>query len=552
MECLLHHATEGVLITDQRGTILRVNPAFTEITGYSREEAIGRKPNLLRSRRQPPAFYRQMWEALNTRGFWQGEIWNRRRNGQAYLQWLTINRIDDAFGHPSVYVGLFQDLTELRSRDEHIRRLAFHDALTGLPNRQLLLERLSLALERARRDNQMLAVIFVDLDRFKGINEALGHEVGDRLLCRTGQRLRDHLRSSDTLSRVGGDEFLILMENLGSPQHCASRTQQLLQKIALPIRLSGYELGITASMGMAFFPEDGDSPSELMKRAEMAMYAAKGSGGNGYRFFREEMLERTANRLKMEIELRQAISKGELELHYQPKVDLGNGRLTGVEALVRWQRPDGELCSPAEFIPLAEESRLICDIGDWVLCAACQQAALWYAQGESIRVSVNISARQLEDAGLLDQVRNLLRQFELPPHLLELELTESLVMADPQSVSGLLQALRALGVGVAVDDFGTGYSSLAYLRRLPLDTLKIDRSFVQDALNNEEDAQIIKTILALGLSLKMEVIAEGVENEDQARLLHQLGCTQAQGYLYGRPMTAEQFNHWLSAREHAD
>jgi diguanylate cyclase (GGDEF)-like protein/PAS domain S-box-containing protein len=433
---VFHASAEGVMITDANGVILSVNPAFTEITGYSREEALGNSPRMLRSDRQPPEFYRRMWQELSTQGQWQGEIWNRRRDGQAYLEWLTINRIDDDRGNPARYVAVFHDITELRRKDEHIHRLAFHDALTGLPNRELLLERLQQALERAAREGRRLSITFIDLDRFKGFNDALGHDVGDSLLQQIGERLRARLRASDTVARVGGDEFVVLMENLHSARQCAAKAQQLLDEIARPVVLPGYELEISASMGMAFYPEDGDHPMELMKRADMAMYAAKGAGGDTYRFFREEMLERTAHRLRIEMDLRRALSNDELELHYQPKIDLS---------------------------------------------------------------------------------------------------------------SGLLTELRAAGVRVAVDDFGTGYSSLAYLRRLPLDILKIDRSFVLDAVDNEEDAQIVRTILALGQSLRMEVVAEGIENERQASLLRGLGCDRAQGYLYGRPMTPPQFADWLTS-----
>lgn len=538
-------SSEGIMITDTEGRILSVNPAFSEITGYSPAEAVGQTPRMLRSNRQSSEFYQQMWRALNHTGHWQGEIWNRRCNGQAYLEWLSIHRINDDYGNTVRYVAVFHDLTELRRKDEHIQHLAFHDALTGLPNRELLLERVQLALNRSCRDGRRLSVTFIDLDRFKGVNDALGHNVGDSLLQQVAERLRSRLRNTDTVARVGGDEFLVLMENLSSPRQCAIKAQQLLDEIAQPVSLPGYELEISASMGTAFYPEDGNQPLELMKRADMAMYAAKDAGGNTYRFFREEMLQRTERRLTLEIDLRRALSQNELELHYQPKIDLTSGLLIGVEALLRWRHPVEGLQPPAEFIPLAEESNLICDIGNWVLQEACRQGAQWCKQGRQIPIAVNISARQLETGELPQQVIGLLKSSGLRPSLLELELTESALMANPEAVSDLLEQLRQAGVRVAVDDFGTGYSSLAYLRRLPLDILKIDRSFVQDAIDNDEDAQIIKTILALGKSLKLEVVAEGVETEHQARLLRRLGCDRGQGYLYGRPMPPKQFDRWL-------
>nr|WP_246590159.1 EAL domain-containing protein [Marinobacterium ramblicola] len=542
---VFHSSAEGVIITDACGRIISVNPAFSEITGYSAAEALGNKPSMLKSDHQQPEFYRAMWNQLLTEGQWQGELWNRRKGGQVYLEWLTINRIDDSLGDPVRYVAVFHDITEIRRKDEHIHHLAFHDALTGLPNRELLMERLSQALGRSFREAQRLSITFIDLDRFKGINDALGHDVGDNLLQQVGDRIRRCLRSTDTVARVGGDEFLVLMENLSSARDCATKAQQLLDEIARPITLPGYKLEISASMGMAFYPEDSDKPLELMKRADMAMYAAKEAGGNTYRFFRQEMLERTTRRLTLEIDLRRAIANNELELHYQPKIDLSSRVMTGVEALLRWRHPVHGMQPPGEFIPLAEENSLICDIGAWVIEEACRQSARWRDRGLEFRIAVNISPRQLESGDLFQQLCSLARHYGTTPAHLELELTESSLMENPEGVTGQLNQFRQAGVRIAVDDFGTGYSSLAYLRRLPIDILKIDRSFVSDAIVDEDDAQIIKTILALGQSLKLAVVAEGVESTSQAELLQSLGCDQVQGYLYARPMPASELETWL-------
>lgn len=543
---VFHASAEGVMITDATSRIISVNPAFTEITGYSAAEALGNKPNMLKSNHQGPEFYREMWSILLSKGEWRGELWNRRKGGQAYLEWLTINRIDDHQGHPVRYVAVFHDLTEIRRKDEHIEHLAFHDALTGLPNRELLLERLGRALTRSSRENKRLSITFIDLDRFKGINDALGHDIGDNLLQQVGDRIRRHLRAIDTVARVGGDEFLVLMENLHSARDCASKAQQLLDEIARPINLPGYKVEISASMGMSFFPEDSDQPLELMKRADMAMYAAKEAGGNTYRFFRQEMLERTTHRLTLEMDLRQAVANNELELHYQPKVDLQRGCMTGVEALIRWRHPKRGMQPPAEFIPVAEENSLIGDIGIWVLNEACRQIALWQSRGLDIQVAINISPRQLEYGDFFQQLMVITKQYNIAPSCLELEITESSLMENPEGVSGMLEMFRKVGVRIAVDDFGTGYSSLAYLRRLPIDILKIDRSFVLDAIADEDDAQIIKTILALGQTLKLAVVAEGVETESQANLLKSFGCDLVQGYLYARPMPADELENWLS------
>lgn len=542
---VFHNTAEGVLITDAEGTILSVNPAFCAITGYSEGEAVGRTPRILRSDHQGPEFYLAMWNALLNEGHWEGEIWNRRRNGEAYLEWLTINRIDDQSGKPVRYVSVFHDITEMRNKDEHIRHLAFHDALTGLPNRSLMQDRLQHAMNRCSREQRRLSVTFIDLDRFKSINDSLGHDVGDLLLQVVAERLRGRLRSMDTVARLGGDEFVVLVEDLQAVGDSACLAQDLIAEIARPIILREHRIEIGASMGMAFFPEDGDDPLELMKRADMAMYAAKAAGRNTYRFFQQEMLDLTSARLSLEIELRHAIANGELALHYQPKVDLASGRDCGVEALLRWNHPQRGLVPPGDFIPLAEESGLIVDIGDWVLSAACQQMAAWRAAGRSINVAVNISMRQLGEGDLVERIAKLTERHGLKPADLSLELTESVVMADPESIAGLFARLREAGVTVAVDDFGTGYSSLAYLRRLPIDVLKIDRSFVMDADHDEEDAQIVKTIVALGQALKLTVVAEGIESPGQAELLRAMGCDQAQGYLFSRPVPAEELVQWL-------
>ncbi|HXE39086.1 MAG TPA: PAS domain S-box protein [Azonexus sp.] len=546
---VFHNSAEGVLVTDAASTIVSVNPAFSEITGYTEGEALGQTPSLLRSDRHGPEFYRAMWEALGRERRWQGEIWNRKKSGEAYLEWLTINRIDDHTGTPVRYVSVFHDITEMRRKDERIHHLAFHDALTGLPNRTLMLERLQHAVKRSQRENTRLAVTFIDLDRFKGVNDALGHDVGDLLLQEVAHRIKGRLRAMDTVARLGGDEFVVLMEDLREAGDCACLAQDLIAEVARPMQLLGHRVEIGASMGMAFFPEDGNDPLELMKCADMAMYAAKSAGRNTYRFFQQDMLERTSQRLTLEMELRHAIANDELELHYQPQVDIASGQPTGVEALVRWRHPERGLLAPGEFIPLAEESGLIVELGAWVLDMACRQAGAWRAAGRRIKVAVNVSARELEAGDLVERIGQLIAQYGFAPTDLEIELTESAVMANPQNVSGIFSRLRQLGVSVAVDDFGTGYSSLAYLRRLPIDILKIDRSFVMDADCNEEDAQIVKTILALGQALKLQVVAEGIETRGQADLLQSLGCRSAQGYLFSRPQAVRVIEEWLDTAD---
>jgi diguanylate cyclase (GGDEF)-like protein/PAS domain S-box-containing protein len=546
---VFRNTMEGVAITDPTPRIVWVNPAFSAITGYAAEEAVGQNPSILRSAHHGVAFYRNLWEALTRDGYWQGEIWNRRKNGEAYLEWLTINRISDEAGNALRYVSVFHDITESRRKDEHIEHLAFHDALTGLANRSLLQDRLNHAVERAQREGGRLAVMFIDLDRFKAVNDGLGHNVGDQLLQEVAQRLSSRLRTMDTVARMGGDEFVVLMEDLHDPSDCAQRAEDLLQAIAEPMEIAGHRLQVGASIGVAFYPEDCVDSVELMKRADAAMYAAKAAGRNTYRFFQSAMLEQTTHRLNLEMALREAATAGQLLLHYQPKVNLASGKLEGVEALVRWNHPQRGMVSPGEFISVAEESGLIGVIGGWVIDEVCRQLADWRARGlPPMRVAFNVSAKQLGDGNLAERILAATRAVDIAPALLEVELTESVVMANPEHVAQLFARLRRIGVTIAIDDFGTGYSSLAYLRRLPIDVLKIDRTFVAAAEREDEDAQIVITILALANALKLTAVAEGVETAAQRDLLKYLGCDLAQGYFFSRPLPAPEIEQWLVAQ----
>ena len=546
---VFHNTTEGVLITDAEGTILSVNPAFSEITGYAAAEAIGRKPSLLRSDHHGPEFYRAMWDRLLSEGQWQGEIWNRRKNGEAYPEWLTISTVPGSDGVPMRYVSVFSDMTEVRRKDEHIRHQAFHDALTGLPNRALLLDRLEHGIEFARRDQGRLGVVFIDLDRFKAINDTLGHDIGDGLLREVGERLSRSVRGSDTVARMGGDEFVILLEEVEEMEALAVLAKKVVAAISAPMDIGGHAIQVGASVGIACYPDDGVTAVMLMKNADAAMYGAKSAGRGVYRFFQPAMTEKAAHRLKLEMELRNAVGNRELELHYQPKLDLATNEPCGMEALVRWRHPEQGLLPPAEFIPIAEETGIINEIGNWVLEETCRQLAEWRDRGmKQHKVAVNVSARQLQAGNLIERIDDLTRQYGIAPSCLEIELTESVIMANPEDSAAIFTRLRQLGVSVAVDDFGTGYSSLAYLRRLPIDVLKIDRSFVSDAVLNVEDAQIVRTILALGQALKLTVVAEGIETEQQADFLRSCKCAIGQGYMYSRPIPAAEMEAWLNAR----
>ena len=539
---------DGVIVTDTASTILSVNPAFTAITGYSAAEAIGQRPSLLRSDHHKPEFYRELWARLQRDGRWEGEIWNRRKNGEAFLEWLSIGMVPGNDGQPVRYVGVFNDITELRKKDEHIRHLAFHDPLTGLPNRALLLDRLEHGLAFAERQAERLGVMFIDLDRFKHINDSLGHDVGDGLLQEVARRLSQCLRQSDTVARMGGDEFVILLEHVDEPETYASLAKKIIASLGAPMTLGGHTLQVGASIGISCFPEDGADVVTLMKHADAAMYAAKSAGRGTYRFFQSAMTAKAGQRLLLEMELRSAVANGELELFYQPRVALLSGAPCGVEALVRWRHPIRGLVPPDDFIPLAEETGIIHELGNWVLEEACRQSRAWQQQGLRVKIAVNISAKQLQEGDLAEHIANLTRKYQISPTDLEVELTESVIMANPADISGVFARLRRIGVTVAVDDFGTGYSSLAYLRRLPIDVLKIDRSFVMNADRDEGDAQIVRTILALAQALKLDVVAEGVETSGQAEFLKFCGCSTAQGYLYSRPQPAAVFEAWLGER----
>jgi len=540
---------DGIVITDTSARILSVNPAFTAITGYSAAEAVGQRPSLLRSDHHKEAFYRELWAALLRDGRWEGEIWNRRKNGAAYLEWLSIGMVPGSDGAPVRYVGVFNDITELRKKDEHIRHLAFHDPLTGLPNRALLLDRLEHGIAFAQRQNESLGVMFIDLDRFKHINDSLGHDVGDGLLREVAKRLSSSLRKSDTVARMGGDEFVILLEHVDEPETYASLAKTLIADLCAPMTLGSHTLQIGASVGISCFPEDGSDVVTLMKHADAAMYAAKSAGRGTYRFFQAAMTEKAVQRLQLEMELRNAVANGELELFYQPRVALAGEAPCGVEALVRWRHPVRGLVPPDDFIPLAEETGIIHELGNWVLEETCRQSRAWQQQGLApIRIAVNISAKQLQEIDLVERIASLTRKYEISPADLEVELTESVIMANPEEISDVFTCLRRLGVTVAVDDFGTGYSSLAYLRRLPIDVLKIDRSFVMNADSDEGDAQIVKTIMALAQALRLDVVAEGVETRGQAEFLKACGCATAQGFLYSRPQPAPVFEAWWSER----
>ena len=545
---VFENALEGILVTDATNRIVSVNPAFTELTGYTAEEALGKTPAILKSDIYDRSFYTEMWEQLTEHGRWQGEIWNRRKNGDAVLMWESINAIRDDDGRIVRHLAVFSDITELRRKDDAIHRQALHDVLTGLPNRFLLQDRLRHEINKAAREDKQVAVMFLDLDRFKVVNDTLGHRLGDDLLKKVADRLGVCLRRSDSIGRLGGDVFIAILPDLNGTDHVVTIATKVLSSLVEPLALDGHEVHMTASIGVALFPKDGPDSETLMKNADTAMYQAKAHGRNTFRFFNGDQNARAIARLDLESRLRRAAFNGELELHYQPKLCLRSGHPCGAEALVRWRADNGELIAPADFISLAEDTGLIVPIGEWVIHEACRQVRTWEQAGFDFgTVAVNVSAHQLRDQALVGKIDAAMRAFAVSPECVEIELTESAVMQDPAAAAGILGQMREAGLGISIDDFGTGYSSLAYLKRLPITGLKIDRSFVAEADSDPDDAAIVATIIGLAATLGLHVVAEGVETTSQLRHLARHGCDLAQGYLFAKPLPAAEYRDW-----HAD
>lgn len=539
---------EGVLITDANGTIVAANPAFTEISGYDSEEVIGENPRILKSDLQPINLAQEMWSGLLETGYWQGEVCNRRKDGSLYSEWLRINSVHDNAGKISHFVGVFSDVAAVKETQARIHHLAHHDSLTDLPNRMLLSDRLSHAIERAKRDHSRVAVLFLDLDRFKSINDTLGHGVGDAVLRQVADRLTRRVRAEDTVARLGGDEFMIVIDHLKYPEEAGLVAQKALDALTQEIRVDDREFYLTGSIGISLYPDDGNSVDDLIKNADTAMYRAKERGRNGFHFYTSSLTVDALEHFVLENNLRIALDRDEFELHYQPQRDLSSGRLIGVEALLRWRHPDHGVIPPARFIPVAEDVGLIVPIGNWVLRTACQQARQWADAGLSpLKMAVNLSGKQITRDDLPDVVAAALEDSGLDPGCLELEITESFVMHQPEHAIANLARLRDMGLGLAIDDFGTGHSSLSHLKRIPSQVIKIDQSFVRDMPNDPNDEVIARAIVAMGHALSLKVVAEGIENVQQAEALQDAGCDLGQGYLFGRPLPARDAYALLAA-----
>ena len=533
------HSGEGILISDRDNRILAVNPAFTRLTGYGIDELRGNDPRLLASGITPIETYRDMWTALGQTGYWQGEIWNKRKDGKIFPEWLSVSVVRDLDGQLTHYIACFTDISERKASEEHISRLAHHDTLTGLLNRLSLQNRLEQALATAKREHGALAVMFIDMDHFKNINDILGHAVGDALLAEVACRLRESVRDSDVVARLGGDEFVLVLTEVDNATAAARVADKILRTLGQPYSIGKEDLYITPSIGLAFHPGDGDDCETLLKHADTAMYHAKSQGRNNVQFFTAAMNQAAVERLELDHDLRVALEEGQFELHYQPQVDARTACVVGVEALVRWRHPRNGLVSPLTFIPLAEETGSIIPLGEWVLNEACRQLRIWRQEGlQELTMAVNLSAHQLRSPTLLAYVSRTLERHELAGADLELEVTESVAMANPEASIGQLQALRDLGVRLSIDDFGTGYSSLSYLKRLPIHSLKLDQSFVREIETDANDVAICTATIALAHNLGLKVVAEGVENRAQSDFLAALDCDTLQGYLYSKPVPA--------------
>ncbi|RQO76204.1 sensor domain-containing diguanylate cyclase [Aquitalea sp. FJL05] len=539
---VFENTVEGIMITDSDKRIRSVNKAFTEITGYSQQEVLGQKTSILSSGRHDEAFYGNMWLAIDGQGSWQGEIWNRRKNGEIYPEWLAINAVRNPLSEITHYVSIFSDLTERKAADERIQFLAHFDVLTSLPNRAHMHDRVELAIHNACRDNEQMALLLLDLDRFKTVNESLGHSAGDILLQVAADRIKSSLAAGETVARQGGDEFIILLPAISDPSEAALAAERIRESFNASIELHNHTITITPSIGISVYPDDGRDFETLVRNADAAMYHAKSSGRNSYKFYTADLNARAREILAIESQLRFALERNEFILHYQPQVAMADGRITGAEALIRWNHPSLGILGPARFIEVAEERGFIVQIGNWVIREACRQLALWHGQGlPKMSLAVNLSALQFRQQDLAEVLETALRTHGLSADMLDVEVTESVIMEDVTSTVQAIDSIKGMGVQLSIDDFGTGYSSLSYLKRFKADKLKIDRSFVRDIPNDADDSAIARAIINMAKNLNMQVVAEGVETIDQWRFLKQEGCDLIQGYLLAKPMPPEEF-----------
>jgi diguanylate cyclase (GGDEF)-like protein/PAS domain S-box-containing protein len=540
---VFRNTSEAIIITSPNGQVIDVNQAFVDITGWERDEIIGQNPRIMKSERQDPTFYKSMWQHIHEHGWWSGEIWDRKKSGEDYPKWLTINAVKDETNKVTHYIGIFSDITKAKATEQQLQQMAFYDSLTNLPNRTLCRDRLEHELKSARRHNKKVALLFLDLDRFKDINDSLGHTAGDLLLVQAAQRLKSCVRDTDTVARLGGDEFNIILTEIENTSAIQRISKKIIDSMAEPFNIQGHEINIGVSIGVSIYPENGTDYDTLTKCADTAMYKAKDAGRNTYRFFTDELQATIKRRLLLEKELRIGLQQDNgLALHYQPKVNMQTGLIVGMEALLRWNHPELGAISPAEIIPIAEDTGLIVPLGEWVLQQACSQNASWIRNGHTpLRMAVNLSNRQFEQKDIAERIQSILKDSGLDPEHLELEITESMLMRDTEKAITTLKHLRRLGIQIAMDDFGTGYSSLSYLKQLPIHSLKIDKSFVDDIGKSNDASTIASTIISMAGRLNLKVVAEGIETKEQMEFLRDEGCDEMQGYYYSRPLPADDF-----------
>ncbi|MGG3917578.1 EAL domain-containing protein [Parageobacillus thermoglucosidasius] len=547
---ILEYSSESMIVTDAQNRILFVNPAFEIVTGYSADEVIGKNPRILQSGMHDKSFYEKMWNALNQYGVWKGEIWNKRKDGELYLEWLTISAVKDQQGNVTNYVAIFSDITEHKRNMEQLTKLALYDPLTNVPNRYLFEKRLESIIRMSKKHNQSFALLFLDLDRFKNINDTLGHHMGDMLLKETAQRLNGMLRKQDTIARFGGDEFVIILPNLKHIREAVYMAENIIESLKRPFNVNHQEVYISTSIGISVYPYDGTDKETLIRMADRAMYQAKTNGRNQFVLYHDGMNNNGRHLFQLETALRKAFDLGEFALYYQPQVDMKTKQIRAVEALIRWNHHEKGVISPGQFIPLAEESGLITPISDWIIMQACEDLKQLQWQFPYVKMSINISPIYFQQIDFLEKLQKTIESVNVNPRSLELELTESAIMPHAEQSVGRLTTLKTMGISIAIDDFGTGFSSLSYLHRFPIDVLKIDQSFIKQLSQYQEDLAIVKAIIMMAHSLQIQVVAEGVETEKQYQILEEQRCDFVQGYYVSNPLTIGELYEFLDMWNH--